>query len=259
MSESTLRIGLILPQVLGTYGDGGNSVVLQARAQWRGIEAAIVPCPLGQPMPRDLDLYTIGGGEDTAQRLAVEYLGAGGALAEVVSAGKPVLAICAAMQVLGKYYVTAAGERVPGVGVIDVITLPQGRRAIGELVTKPLVDGLTEPLTGFENHGGATLLGPGVTPVGEVLSGVGNGSAPGEVPAGYRGGAGDGVAQGNLIATYMHGPVLARNPQLADWLLARATGVELGALAPLQVPHAAAGEVPGIAELRAERLAAAGR
>ncbi len=125
-------------------------------------------------------------------------------------------------------------------GVLDITTQPQGHRAIGELVTLPLVDGLTQPLSGFENHGGGTVLGPDAAPLGRVVAGVGNGTPQGCEPAEV---AYDGAVQGSIIATYMHGPALARNPELADLLLERATGV---ALEPL--------EVPGVAQLRAQRL-----
>ena len=125
-------------------------------------------------------------------------------------------------------------------GVLDITTLPQGHRAIGELVTVPLVEGLTQPLSGFENHGGGTILGEDATPLGRVISGVGNGTPQGQEPAEV---AYDGAVQGSIIATYMHGPALARNPELADLLLQRATGMSLPPL-----------EVPGVAQLRAERL-----
>ena len=126
-------------------------------------------------------------------------------------------------------------------GVLDITTRPQGHRAIGELVCAPVLDGLTQTLTGFENHGGGTVLGPDAAPLGRVISGVGNGVPRGEDASEARY---DGAVQGSVIATYMHGPALARNPELADLLLQRATGTTL---APL--------EVPGVAELRAQRLA----
>src|SRR5262249_32110608 len=123
--------------------------------------------------------------------------------------GVPVLAICAAIQVLGHWYETSTGERVDGVSMLDVTTSPQGRRAIGEVATTPLLPGLTEALTGFENHGGGTTLGPDATPLGRVTKGVGNGVGDGL----------EGAVQGSVIGTYMHGPALARNPELADYLL----------------------------------------
>lgn len=236
MSESTLRIGLVLPDVMGTYGDGGNALVLRQRARMRGIDAEIVPITLDDDVPDSLDLYTLGGAEDFAQRLATRHLSAHPGMQRAAAAGRPVLAICAAIQVLGHWYETAAGERVDGVGLFDCTTSPMAERAIGEIVTVPLLESLDAPLTGFENHRGATTLGPDAQPLGTVRHGTGNG-ADGPV---------EGVVQGSVLGTYLHGPLLARNPQLADHLLARATGK---VLAPLDLPE--------VELLRRERLAAA--
>lgn len=240
MSESVLRIGVIYPAVLGTYGDGGNAIVLAERARRRGFPAQIVEIGLGSPVPAELDLYTLGGGEDSAQAIAAERMRAHNGLAEAVRRGAPVLAICAALQVLGVEYTDAAGRSVPGLGLLDVVTKPRGKRAIGELITRPAIAGLSELLTGFENHGGGTTVGPDASPLGTVLSGVGNGAFSPDAPLPPE--RSEGAVQGSVIGTYMHGPALARNPELADYLL---TGV-LGELAPL--------EVPGVARLRAERL-----
>lgn len=245
MSESTLRIGVLFPEVLGTYGDTGNALILAERARRRGIDAELVTVSLNEDIPAELDLYTLGGGEDTAQSLAAQKFRDDSGLLHALDAGKPLLAICASLQVLGHWYRDARDERVEGLGVLDVTTDPQGHRAIGELVCEPLLEGLTQPLTGFENHGGGTVLGPKARPLGRVIAGVGNGTSEGMTPEPI---AYDGVVQGSIIATYMHGPVLARNPELADLLLTRATGLEV---APL--------DVPGVEALRAERLAFARR
>lgn len=234
MTESTVRIGLVLPDVMGTYGDGGNSVVLRKRLQLRGIEAEIVEITLDDPVPAELDLYTLGGAEDYAQRLATKHLIRYPGLQQAVSRGAPVLAICAAIQVLGYWYETSAGERVEGVGVLDVTTSPQPERTIGEVAATPLVEGLSEPLTGFENHRGGTILGPDARPLAAVTKGAGNRAGDGI----------DGAVQGSIVATYLHGCCLARNPELADNLLAKV----VGPLAPLHVPE--------VAQLRRERLAA---
>ena len=153
------------------------------------------------------------------------------------------------MQILGHWYTDARNRKVSGLGLLDLTTLPQGKRSIGELVVQPEIEGLTEPLTGFENHGGGSRLGPLARPLGRVLFGNGNSI----LPADRQGGEGeaeqsravDGAVQGSIIATYLHGPVLARNPQLADLLLERACGHKLEPL-----------EIPGVDELRKERLGA---
>ena len=233
-----VRIGLVLPDVMGTYGDGGNAVVLRQRLRLRGIAAEIVELTLADPVPDSLDFYTLGGAEDYAQRLATRHLLRHRGLQRAVDRGASVLAVCAAIQVLGHWYETSAGERVEGVGLLDVTTSPQPARTIGEVVSTPLVDGLTEPLTGFENHRGGTVLGAGARPLGAVVTGAGN-----RLGDGF-----DGAVQGSVVATYLHGPCLARNPELADFLLSRV----LGPLPPLNLPE--------VELLRRERLAgAAGR
>ncbi|QPK81065.1 glutamine amidotransferase [Schaalia sp. ZJ405] len=243
MSDSTLSIGVLLPEVLGTYGDTGNAVVLRERARRRGIDATIVTVSLADPIPSGLDIYTLGGGEDVAQSLAASKLRDDDGLVRAVEAEHPLLAICASLQVLGHSYRDARNVRVPGLGILDVTTEPQGRRSIGELITEPLIEGLTQRLTGFENHGGATILGPNARPLGAVISGSGNGVLPGDpAPATPV----DGVVQGSIIATYMHGPVLARNPELADYLIAQAMGISPTDLKELNIPS--------IDALRRERL-----
>ncbi len=234
MADSTVRIGLVLPDVMGTYGDGGNAVVLRQRLLLRDIPAEIVPIMLDQPVPDSLDIYTLGGAEDYAQRLATKHLLRYPGLQSAVARGAPVLAICAAIQVLGHWYETSAGERVGGVGLLDVTTSPQPVRTIGEVASTPLIDGLRDPLTGFENHRGGTVLGADAQPLAAVTKGAGNRAGDGI----------DGAVQGSVVATYLHGCCLARNPELADYLLAKVVG-------PL--PELALAEVD---QLRRERLAA---
>jgi CobQ-like glutamine amidotransferase family enzyme len=230
----TVRIGLVLPDVMGTYGDGGNAVVLRQRLLLRGIPAEIVEITLADPVPDSLDLYTLGGAEDYAQRLATRHLLQYPGLQRAADRGAPVLAICAAVQVLGHWYETSSGERVDGVGMLDATTSPQDTRTIGELVSTPLLPGLTQRLTGFENHRGGTVLGPAASPLAAVNRGAGNRAGDGF----------DGAVQGSVVATYMHGPCLARNPELADHLLSQV----VGELPPLELPE--------VDLLRRERLEA---
>ncbi|MFC9833100.1 type 1 glutamine amidotransferase [Rhodococcus sp. NPDC127530] len=234
MPDSTVRIGLVLPDVMGTYGDGGNALILRQRLRMRGYDAEIVEITLNDPVPESLDVYTLGGAEDSAQRLATRHLAKHPGLQKAAERGAPVLAICAAIQVLGNWYETSSGERVDGVSMLDVTTSPQPTRSIGEVITTPQMDGLTQPLTGFENHRGGTTLGADARGLARVTHGVGNGVGDGL----------EGVVQGSVIGTYMHGPALARNPELADLLLKRALGVD--ELAPLDLPE--------VAQLRRERL-----
>lgn len=248
---SELSIGLILPDVLGTYGDDGNALVLRQRARMRGIDAEIVPIKLGDPVPTGLDIYTVGGGEDVAQTIAVEHLINDGGIKKAAAAGKQILAICAGFQVFGTSF-RAGGREVAGLGLVDCTTDSLPVRAIGEICTLPdasnglLDDGLVVPLTGFENHMGRTTLGADAKALGRVVRGVGNagpeveqadsGIAPGvDVSSLTPAGGAEGAVQGSIICTYLHGPVLARNPQLADLLLARATGTTLAELSALDI------------------------
>lgn len=230
-----LRIVDVYPDLLGTYGDGGNAKILAARLRWRGIPALVVPAPSGEALPRGAAFYCLGGGEDGPQVAAAAALRAEGVLAAEVEAGAVVFAVCAGFQIVGTSFPTSDGGEVPGVGLLAVRTHRHaGRRAVGEVVA--VREGLGR-LTGFENHAGRTDLEPDVAPLATVEVGIGNGDAA----------RSEGAVAGRVVGTYLHGPVLARNPELADWLL----GLRLGALAPLQDAELSA--------LHEERLAAAGR
>lgn len=271
-----LNIGLVLPDVLGTYGDDGNALVLRQRARLRGITAEIHTIRYGEAVPETLDVYTLGGGEDVAQLLAAEHLRADGGLVRAVESGRPVLAICAGLQVLGESF-HAGGKLAEGLGLLDARTSQLGERMIGELHSEPYrgaggagagdasaggadagsgagvagtnaqslaadLSELTEPLTGFANHVGATILGPDARPLGILRPRggmVGNTDAHGVeavdvvIKDGEKQQSYEGAVQGSVIATYMHGPALARNPQLADVLLARALGTTVAELPEL--------------------------
>jgi CobQ-like glutamine amidotransferase family enzyme len=237
--ESAVTIGLLFPDLLGTYGDSGNAVILARRLQWRGIEADIVTVHAGDPVPASCELYVVGGGEDLPQALAARQLGPPGAgpLARAVEGGAAVLAVCAGLQILGVSFVGPDGVQADGLGLVDCTTRRgRGPRAVGEIVVDPMAPLTLPPLSGYENHAGVTSVGPGASPSGWVRSGVGNGDGSGA----------DGVWAGRVFGTYLHGPVLARNPALADLLLRWA----VGDLAPLDDGEEQA--------LRAERLAVAG-
>jgi CobQ-like glutamine amidotransferase family enzyme len=209
--DSAVRVALLFPELLGTYGDGGNAVVLAQRLRWREIEAELVRVSVVEPVPSSCDVYVLGGGEDAPQTLATERL-AEGALDRAVDSGAVVFAVCAGFQILGHSFTGADGEQQPGLGVLDCETRPKGTRQIGELVVRPTAIDLPL-LTGFENHGGITELGAKSTPLGSVVVGSGNGT-----------GGVEGVVTGKVVGTYLHGPALARNPALADLLLSWVVG-----------------------------------
>jgi lipid II isoglutaminyl synthase (glutamine-hydrolysing) len=233
--EDPVRIALLFPAVLGTYGDGGNATVLAQRLRWRDVAAEVVQVGIDEAVPSQVDIYVLGGGEDSAQTLAVSRL-AGGPLAHSAGTGTPVFAVCAGFQILGETFLDGRGEAHAGIGLIDCRTdRLEGPRAVGELLGDCVLPGVGA-VTGYENHGGRTVLGPAARPFAVLRQGVGNGDADA-----------DGAIQGSVLATYLHGPALARNPALADHLL---TAV-CGPLAPLDDSEEK--------ELRRERLAAGRR
>lgn len=226
MGDSSLTIGVLLPDVLGTYGDGGNATVLVQRARWRGIDATVLPLPASAAPAVGCDIYLLGGGENTAQRFAVSWLDRHPALLHSLEYRATTLAVCAGMQILGRTALDERGQTHAGLGLLDLRTTPGPRRAVGEILTRCRLPGVGL-LTGFENHRGLTTLGPRLAPLAEVVTGVGNGAAErGRPPV-------DGAVTDRIVATYLHGPVLARNPALADHLLQQATGQSLE---PLDVP-----------------------
>jgi CobQ-like glutamine amidotransferase family enzyme len=211
-----LRIVVVYPDLLGTYGDGGNGLVLARRAEWRGHDVALLLADSDHPLP-EADVYCLGGGEDGPQVRAARTLIDDGTLARRAADGAVVLAVCAGFQIVGRTFPGAAGEPHDGVGLLDVETVkPTGPRAVGEVLVEidPASLGPLPTLTGFENHGGATSLLEGTAALGRVLVGVGNGAGDGS----------EGAMRGHVVGTYLHGPVLARNPALADRLLSWALG-----------------------------------
>ncbi len=206
--ESDVRVGIVYPELLGTYGDRGNAVVLVQRLARRGIDAELVEVRAGNRIPADLDVFLFGGGEDNPQGAAADGMRASAAnIARARDNGAVVFAVCAGFQLIGTRYETGDGEQLDGLGLVDAHTaaVPGAARLIGEVVVEP--DAPLPLLTGFENHSGRTTLGPGTRPLGRVRVGGGNGD-------GY-----DGVLAERVVGTYLHGPVLPRNPALADFLL----------------------------------------
>jgi CobQ-like glutamine amidotransferase family enzyme len=215
--NGSMRIAAVFPDLLGTYGDR-NAEILAARARWRSIGVEFTDAVSSEPLPA-ADIYCIGGGEDGPQVLAARRLRQDPTFRSAVDDGAVVLAVCAGYQIVGKSFPDAKGGAVEGIGLLDVTTTKgAGPRAVGEIiVTVPTIaeGGLgVDLLTGFENHGGITSLGAGVRALGTASLGVGNGPAGGT----------EGAWNGRVVGTYLHGPVLSRNPALADLLLSWATG-----------------------------------
>jgi CobQ-like glutamine amidotransferase family enzyme len=230
-----VEVVLIYQSLLGLYGDRGNATVLIKRLAWRGYEPALTVVEPGDRLPDTGHIYLLGGGEDAAQISAVRALKADGGLYRAVDRGAAVLAVCAGYQIVGKSFTVGyKNDVISGLGLLDVTTTRGPVRAVGEIISRwNGRAGNDQLLTGFENHGGYTRLGPGVTPLATVEIGVGNCDDGTE-----------GAIAGTVIGTYPHGPILARNPALADHVLELALGHELPPLAR-----------PEIDKLRRQRLA----
>jgi lipid II isoglutaminyl synthase (glutamine-hydrolysing) len=233
-SSSTLRIVWIYPDLLSTYGDQGNALILQRRAEQRGIATEVIGVNSSDPVPVEGDIYLLGGGEDRPQTLAAQRLRADGGLARAAERGKAVLAICAGYQIVGETFGDDDANPLPGVGILDVRSGRGETRAVGEIVADidPMLG--VGRITGFENHQGRTEVGSGAFPLSRTVLGIGNGAGT------------EGAYAGKVMGSYLHGPALPRNPALADLLLLWA--LDADSLAPLE---------PSWGErLHAERLAA---
>jgi len=247
MTESAVRIVSLFPELLGTYGDGGNATVLGRRLDWRDIDHEHVVVDATDVIPTTGDIYLVGGGEDGPQTEAARRLIADGGLHRAVERGAVVFAVCAGMQILGHRFPDGTGREQAGLGLLDCVTIRVDRpRAVGELLTTDAALTFADatlplgPLTGFENHAGRTVAGDGVVPLATVAVGEGNGDGT------------EGIVAGRVIGTYLHGPALARNPALADALLAF---VVAGALAPLDDAEVEALRTDRIRAARAHELA----
>jgi CobQ-like glutamine amidotransferase family enzyme len=223
-----IRVGHLYPEYLNIYADRGNIAVLARRAAWRGHALEVSAIGIGDPVaPGAHDLLYVGGGQDREQALIAPDLAAKGeGIAAAVAEGVAVLAVCGGYQLLGRFYRDRAGAELPGAGVFPLHTVAGERRMIGDVLLEcELEPGERRTLAGFENHAGRTVVDPGATPLGRVVAGFGN-----DGESGY-----EGCRLGSAIGTYLHGPLLPRNPWLADWLLARALAhASGGAVAALE-------------------------
>jgi lipid II isoglutaminyl synthase (glutamine-hydrolysing) len=255
VAERTLRVGALYPDLLNIYADRGNLLLLERRCAWRGLGFELRGIGLGEALDPDAhDLLYIGGGQDRDQALCARDMveTKRDALHAAAERGAVVFAVCGGYQLLGHGYVMG-GERLPGVGLVDLETVREdGPRLIGNVAIELASDsgderearGRGQVLAGFENHGGRTRLGPGAQPLGRVLRGHGNDGRSGY--EGVRGGP-----RGTVIGTYLHGPLLPKNAHFADWLTAMALAVAPSELAPLDdalesAAHAAARRAAGI-------------
>ena len=230
-SGSTLRVCALYPDLMNIYADRGNLLVLERRCRWRKIGFELSASGLGEQLDADAyDLLYLGGGQDRDQRLCAEdqLETKRDALHEAAAREAVVLGVCGGYQLLGRSY-ALGDDRIEGVGLLDVQTVrSDGPRLIGNVAIEVQLDDRAgsdgaRVLAGFENHGGRTSLGAGQEPLGRVLRGHGNDGSSGF----------EGARSGNTIGTYLHGPLLPKNTWFADWLIARALGVDPADLAPL--------------------------
>ncbi len=217
----SIRIAWLYPDLMSTYGDRGNVIVLQKRCQWRGIGAEVVPITI-ETDPESLrtsDIIFMGGAQDRQQKIAgPDFLKhKGPAVKAMVESGVPALFVCAAYQFVGHFYKPYQGDPIPGAGIFDLHTEHPGdqkKRLIGNVIAELInpfeLSGVT--IVGFENHGGRTTLGPKMKPLAKVLRGGGNNGEDGFEGAVYK----------NAVGSYFHGPFLPKNPVIADWLIDRA-------------------------------------
>jgi CobQ-like glutamine amidotransferase family enzyme len=209
---TAVRLCHLYPAEMNIYADRGNIAVLRSRLAWRGLGLEVVETGLGAPVdPGAHDMYYLGGGQDRDQAVVAEDLAAvkGAALREAASGGAVVLAVCGGFQLAGHGYTALDGSRMPGIGLLDLDTVAGTTRLIGNLVIACDLDGEERLAVGFENHAGRTTLAPGARPLGRVVHGHGNTGSDGV----------EGAVQGRVVGTYLHGPLLPKNPWLADLLL----------------------------------------
>jgi CobQ-like glutamine amidotransferase family enzyme len=241
-----VRVGHLYPDYLNIYADRGNIAVLARRAAWRGHELEVRGISVGDALQPDAyDLLYVGGGQDREQALIADDLVAkGDSLRAALDGGAALLAVCGGYQLLGRSYRDLHGADLPGIGIFALETVAGERRMIGDVLLEcELEPGEQRTLAGFENHAGRTRLDPGAEPLGRVVAGFGN-----DGESGY-----EGCRVGRAIGTYLHGPLLPRNPWLADWLLTQALARQLGdsrALDPL--PDELESEAHAVSARRAE-------
>ncbi len=214
--EKRFTVGWLYPDLMNIYGDRGNILTLTKRAEWHGFESRVLELGRGSSdAMADVDVFFFGGGQDREQALIYEDLiqHKREALEAAIDDGAQILAVCGGYQLLGHYYQTADGERYDGIAMIDVRTEAGNKRFIGDVVVAANLDTLTpSTLVGFENHSGRTFLGPKAKPLGKVMVGRGNNGSDRT----------EGCVQGGVIGTYLHGSLLPKNPQLADYLILKA-------------------------------------
>ena len=215
-----LTIGWLYPELMNVYGDIGNIIVLQKRCEWRGIKVQIKHLNVGfnQNELNDCNILFMGGAQDRQQKIvATDLRKKANALKSKIEQGTPGLYVCGAYQFLGKYYKESDGTKIKGLGIFDLYTENPGKD-VQRLIGNVIIESKFGKLIGFENHGGRTYLGENIEPLGKIISGFGNNGKDKTEGAIYK----------NSFGTYLHGPILPKNPKLADYLIKASLKIKYG-------------------------------
>lgn len=218
-NKGTIRVVQLYPRDMNIYGDWGNALVLKRRLAWHGYTPELLEYNVGDDFPDDVDLIVGGGGQDSGQLVIQgDLLSRGSTLQELAEDGTPMLLICGMYQLFGRFFKTRTGSVIPGIGILDVETHGTDERLIGNVKVESEEFG---EILGYENHSGQTTLGPGVRPLGMTAKGTGNNSNDGQEGARYK----------NIVASYLHGSLLPKNPAIADFLIRTAVERKYGTFA----------------------------
>ncbi|MFZ2126143.1 MAG: glutamine amidotransferase [Candidatus Microsaccharimonas sp.] len=216
MTKQPITILQLYPRDMNIYGDHGNLLVLQRRLEWYGYEPKIITYNVGDTLPAEVDIIIGGGGQDSGQeRIHADLLKIGPQLKKWAEADVPMLMVCGLYQLFGNFFKTSADKTLEGIGILDVETYGTNERLIGNIITES--DEFGE-IIGYENHSGQTFLGEHARAFAKTIKGAGNNSKDGHEGARYK----------NVIGTYLHGSILPKNPQLADFLIRTAVEKKYG-------------------------------
>jgi CobQ-like glutamine amidotransferase family enzyme len=220
MNDKSITLLQLYPRDMNIYGDWGNALVLKRRLEWHGYKVVLVDYNPGDTFPGQVDLIIGGGGQDSGQDIIQsDLLSIGPKLQQLADDDVPMLMICGLYQLFGKFFKTQDGHIIKGIGLLDIETHAGSERLTGNIITESKQFG---KIVGYENHSGQTFLGRGVTPLATVLKGAGNNGQDDTEGARYH----------NVIATYLHGSLLPKNPQIADFLIEKAVTRKYGEFTP---------------------------
>ncbi|HRJ91188.1 MAG TPA: glutamine amidotransferase [Candidatus Saccharibacteria bacterium] len=238
MKQKTISVLQLYPRDMNIYGDWGNVLTIVRRLEWHGYTPELLTYNQGDAFPEHVDLVLGGGGQDAGQsKIQDDLLKIGPKLHELAEADVPMLVICGLYQLFGKFFKTSTGEIIKGIELLDLETYAGSERLIGNIVTQSDDFG---DIVGYENHSGQTFLADGVKAFGTVVRGAGNSGKDATEGARYK----------NVIGSYLHGSLLPKNPQVADWLITQAVRRKYGDFEPNVINDTFALKARGIAASR---------